>query len=61
MVWMIDNLAHTTDPAGNVKPDKANSADKIDGVSAMCTAMFEAIEAPEPVKSVYETQGVRYA
>jgi len=61
MVWMIDNLAIAMDPAGNVKPDKANSADKIDGVSALCTAMFEAIEAPEPTTSVYETQGVRVA
>lgn len=61
MVWMIDNLAHATDPAGNVKPDKANSADKIDGVAALCNAMFEAIEAPEPIVSAYESQGVRVA
>lgn len=61
MVWMIDNLAVTTDPAGNVKPDKANSNEKIDGVSALCTAMFEAIEAPEVTESVYENEGVRYA
>jgi phage terminase large subunit-like protein len=26
-----------------VKPDKASSADKIDGVSALCNAMSEAI------------------
>lgn len=61
MVWMVDNLAVTMDPAGNVKPDKANSNEKIDGVSALATAMFEAIEAPEPTESAYETQGLRTA
>lgn len=41
MTWMIDNLAVATDPAGNVKPDKANSGDKIDGISALCCAVSE--------------------
>lgn len=45
MTWMVDNLAVATDPAGNVKPDKANAADKIDGVSALATAMSEAINS----------------
>lgn len=43
MTWMVDNLAVKTDPAGNVKPDKENAADKIDGVSALATAMSEAL------------------
>lgn len=43
MRWCVDNLAVSTDPAGNVKPDKARSADKIDGVSALANAMSEAI------------------
>jgi phage terminase large subunit-like protein len=43
MEWCVDNLAVAMDPAGNVKPDKASSADKIDGVSALCNAMSEAI------------------
>lgn len=43
MRWMVDNLAVGMDPAGNVKPDKANSGDKIDGVSALCNAMSEAM------------------
>lgn len=41
--WMVDNLAVTMDPAGNVKPDKANAADKIDGISALVTAMSRAM------------------
>ena len=42
---MVDNLAVATDPAGNVKPDKANSGDKIDGVSALANAMSEVINS----------------
>lgn len=42
MRWMTDNLAVAMDPAGNVKPDKANAADKIDGWSALANAMSEA-------------------
>lgn len=43
MTWNVDNLAVKMDPAGNVKPDKENAADKIDGVSALATAMSEAL------------------
>jgi phage terminase large subunit-like protein len=42
------------DPAGNVKPDKARSAEKIDAVSALVTAMSEAMTREAPVKSAYE-------
>lgn len=43
MLWMVDNLAIAEDAAGNVKPDKANSGDKIDGVSALANALSEAL------------------
>jgi len=43
MRWCVDNLAVAMDPAGNVKPDKATSADKIDGVSALANAFSEAL------------------
>lgn len=43
MVWMTDNLAVKMDPSGNVKPDKAEAGDKIDGWSALATATSEAI------------------
>jgi phage terminase large subunit-like protein len=52
MRWMVDNLAVRMDPAGNVKPDKATAADKIDGVAAAVNALKEcmdsvvAVEAP---------------
>jgi len=52
--WMVDNLAVATDPAGNVKPDKATSAEKIDAVSALVTAMSEAMTRVPPKRSAYE-------
>jgi phage terminase large subunit-like protein len=51
--WCVDNLAVVMDPAGNVKPDKANSGDKIDGVSALLTAMSEILARPPRRKSRY--------
>lgn len=54
MLWMIDNLAVAMDAAGNVKPDKANAGDKIDGVSALCDAMSEVLARPPKRRSAYE-------
>lgn len=47
--WMADNLRVTMDASGNVKPDKAKSMDKIDGISALSTALAVAmtVEVPE--------------
>ncbi|MES9587808.1 terminase TerL endonuclease subunit [Streptomyces sp. NPDC094045] len=54
MAWMVDNLAVAMDPAGNVKPDKANAGDKIDGISALCDAMSEVLARPPVRRSAYE-------
>ncbi|MFG3140769.1 terminase large subunit [Streptomyces sp. NPDC048211] len=54
MTWMVDNLAVAMDAAGNVKPDKANSGDKIDGISALCDAMSEVLVRPAKRTSAYE-------
>lgn len=54
MRWMIDNLAVAMDASGNVKPDKANAGDNIDGVSATATALARAMVAPKPRRSAYE-------
>lgn len=51
--WCVDNLAVAMDPAGNVKPDKASSGDKIDGVSALATAMSELLARPRKKRSAY--------
>lgn len=56
--WMTDNLRVAVDPAGNVKPDKANSMDKIDGWSALVTAMAVAMSAEPPKESIYERRDV---
>lgn len=58
VAWMVDNLAVAMDPAGNVKPDKARSAEKIDAVSALVTALSEAMAREVPVKSAYEDGGL---
>lgn len=40
--WMADNVAVTTDPAGNIKPNKSKSREKIDGIVAMIMALDRA-------------------
>ena len=45
--WMADNLRVYMDASGNVKPDKAKSMDKIDGISAAATAMALAMPAEQ--------------
>ena len=37
--WMAANLVVTQDPAGNLKPDKAKSTERIDGQAAAITAL----------------------
>jgi len=55
--WMVDNLAVSTDPAGNVKPDRASAADKIDAVAALVDALSEAMAAGKPKRSAYDDDG----
>ena len=52
--WMIDNLAVAMDPSGNVKPDRSQASDKIDGVSALVTGMARAMFHQPPKTSAYE-------
>ena len=56
--WMADNLRAAVDPAGNVKPDKAKSMDKIDGMSALITGLAVAMGAEAETESVYERRDV---
>lgn len=58
MRWMIHNLAVDTDPAGNVKPNKAKSTEKIDGVSALVNAMSEAMLQEPAFRSAYADEGL---
>lgn len=58
--WMMDNIHVRTDPAGNIKPDKAKSTEKIDGAIAMIMALDRAIrnEGGNGGKSVYDDRGI---
>ena len=59
--WAVDNLAVATDAADNVKPDKANAGDKIDPISALVTAMSEALTRSQVARSSYSSnQGVQF-
>lgn len=40
--WMADNMVVRTDPAGNLKPDKGKSSEKIDGMVALVMAIDRA-------------------
>lgn len=55
--WNVSNVAAAQDPAGNLKPDKSKSTERIDGVSAILTALARAIVQPSLV-SVYDERGV---
>jgi phage terminase large subunit-like protein len=37
--WNADNVTVISDPAGNIKPDKARSRERIDGISALINAV----------------------
>lgn len=58
--WMASNAAAKQDPAGNIKPDKAKSTGRIDGIVALIMALGRAIlrKKPKKKKSVYETRGI---
>jgi phage terminase large subunit-like protein len=49
--WMVANVTVEQDPAGNVKPSKSKSSEKIDGVVAACMAIGRWQQA-EPAKTV---------
>jgi phage terminase large subunit-like protein len=45
--WMASNLSVRQDPAGNLKPDKEKSSDKIDGIAALCNALAVSMNAEQ--------------
>jgi len=56
LTWMISNVVVRQDPAGNLKPDKEKSSEKIDGVVAMIMAIDRATR--NKAESVYDERGV---
>ena len=59
MTWMADNLVAAQDAAGNIKPDKKRSREKIDGMVGMIMGIDRAMRRVKPLTSVYEERGVR--
>ena len=55
--WMASNVSVRMDPAGNMKPDKQRSSERIDGIVAAVMAMGRAM-VREETASVYEKRGV---
>lgn len=56
--WMMDNIFIRTDPAGNIKPDKEKSTEKIDGAVATIMALDRAIRNKGDDGSVYDSRGI---
>lgn len=55
--WMASNVVVRQDPAGNLKPDKGKSRERIDGIVALVMAIGRASVRGNDV-SVYETRGL---
>lgn len=56
--WMMDNIFIRTDPAGNIKPDKEKSTERIDGAVATIMALDRAIRCSGTGNSVYDERGL---
>ena len=57
--WMMDNIHVRTDPAGNVKPDKEKSTEKIDGAVATIMALDRAVRGGGNTgASIYDERGL---
>jgi phage terminase large subunit-like protein len=61
LTWMANNLVVRQDPAGNLKPDKEKSIEKIDGMVALVMSLDRALRHEEPKKSIYESRGLETA
>jgi len=55
--WMMDNIIVKTDPAGNIKPDKEKSTERIDGAVALIMVLDRAIRN-ENKTSVFDERGI---
>lgn len=59
--WMMDNIFIRTDPAGNIKPDKEKSTEKIDRAVATIMAFDRAIRCGNDMtESVYDSRGLLF-
>ena len=59
--WMMDNIFIKRDPAGNIKPDKEKSTEKIDGAIATIIGLDRAIRCGNMnTESVYDARGILF-
>ena len=59
--WVMDNIYIKTDPAGNIKPDKEKSTEKIDGAVATIIALDRAFRnGAGGGSSVYDERGLSF-
>jgi len=58
MRWMADNLIVSQDPTGRIKPNRAKSREKIDGIVALVMALDRAMRHEYQAHSIYEDRGL---
>ncbi|WP_165620587.1 terminase large subunit [Streptococcus equi] len=56
--WMAQNVVMRQDPAGNIKPDKEKSVEKIDGIVALIMGIDRCIRHQGESGSVYDDRGI---
>ena len=56
--WNASVCAHESDSAGNIKPSKKKSHERIDGIVASVMALGRATANCEDMKSIYESRGL---
>lgn len=56
--WNMDNVFVKTDAAGNIKPDKEKSTERIDGAVALVMALDRALRNAAKTGSVYDGRGL---
>lgn len=59
LTWMAGNVVASKDAAGNIKPDKAKSSEKIDGIVALIMALDRATREKPDDGSVYDDQDIK--
>jgi len=58
LAWMADNLVAAQDPAGNIKPDRNKSREKIDGMVALIMGHYRARVQVAAAGSIYDERGL---
>ena len=56
--WMASNVTVQTDAAGNLKPSKDKSTERIDGITAMITGLARWMVSTDDSSSAYDNGGI---